>query len=223
MTSCLSEADSFRFSTDSIDSIDSSPSTIRPDTAKLHSAPQIDRSPMDRDTAFSLQRHQLNSPISEREPTLTPGDIDGPRVNDHRHLNGLYNGLPGEQNHSIHNNSNTGPHNGAVDTYMGMNNGQFDDDEVHGAPSIDSMSISKRSAVSGSRSLSKLANFFGPEIFQIVLHNPSTVHQLTKFAQSRFCGENLDFLEKVCGGVPDFLQHRLISSRFKSMTSSSTT
>ncbi|MCJ1245706.1 hypothetical protein MMC30_002910 [Trapelia coarctata] len=41
------------------------------------------------------------------------------------------------------------------------------------------------------------ADFFSPEIFQIVLHNPTTSHQLLQFSQSRFCGENMEFLEKV--------------------------
>ncbi len=41
------------------------------------------------------------------------------------------------------------------------------------------------------------ADFFSPEIFQIVLHNPTTSHQLLKFSQSRFCGENMEFLDKV--------------------------
>ena len=42
-----------------------------------------------------------------------------------------------------------------------------------------------------------VADFFSPEIFQIVLHNPTTSHQLVRFSQSRFCGENMEFLEKV--------------------------
>ena len=42
-----------------------------------------------------------------------------------------------------------------------------------------------------------VADFFGPEIFQIVLHNPTTSHQLLRFSQSRMCGENMEFLEKV--------------------------
>ena len=42
-----------------------------------------------------------------------------------------------------------------------------------------------------------VADFFGPEIFQIVLHNPTTSYQLLLFSQSRFCGENMEFLEKV--------------------------
>lgn len=45
-----------------------------------------------------------------------------------------------------------------------------------------------------------VADFFSPEIFQIVLHNPTTSHQLLQFSQSRFCGENMEFLEKVSSG-----------------------
>ncbi|KAL9111188.1 MAG: hypothetical protein Q9187_007950, partial [Circinaria calcarea] len=42
-----------------------------------------------------------------------------------------------------------------------------------------------------------VADIFSPEIFQIVLHNPATSHQLLRYSQSRFCGENMEFLEKV--------------------------
>ena len=42
-----------------------------------------------------------------------------------------------------------------------------------------------------------VTDFFSPEIFQIVLHNPTTSYQLLLFSQSRFCGENMEFLEKV--------------------------
>lgn len=42
-----------------------------------------------------------------------------------------------------------------------------------------------------------IADFFSPEVFQIVLHNPTTAHQLLKFSQTRFCGENMEFLDKV--------------------------
>ena len=45
------------------------------------------------------------------------------------------------------------------------------------------------------------ADFFSPEIFQIVLHNPTTSHQLLQYSQSRFCGENMEFLERV-GPIP---------------------
>jgi hypothetical protein len=41
------------------------------------------------------------------------------------------------------------------------------------------------------------ADFFSPEVFQIVLHNPATAHQLLKFSQARLCGENMEFLERV--------------------------
>lgn len=43
----------------------------------------------------------------------------------------------------------------------------------------------------------EVADFFSPEVFQIVLHNPTTAHQLLKFSQTRFCGENMEFLDKV--------------------------
>lgn len=46
-----------------------------------------------------------------------------------------------------------------------------------------------------------VADFFSPEVFQIVLHNPTTAHQLLKFSQSRLCGENMEFLEKVRPGL----------------------
>ncbi len=44
-----------------------------------------------------------------------------------------------------------------------------------------------------------LADFFSSEVFQIVLHNPTTAHRLLKFSQARMCGENMEFLEKVTG------------------------
>ena len=43
-----------------------------------------------------------------------------------------------------------------------------------------------------------LADFFSTEVFQIVLHNPTTAHRLHKFSEARMCGENMEFLEKVC-------------------------
>lgn len=45
-----------------------------------------------------------------------------------------------------------------------------------------------------------VADIFSPEIFQIVLHNPTTSHQLLRYSQSRFCGENMEFLEKASIG-----------------------
>lgn len=44
---------------------------------------------------------------------------------------------------------------------------------------------------------SKLADFFSSDVFQIVLHNPTTAHQLKKFSHQRLCGENLDFLDGI--------------------------
>ena len=50
---------------------------------------------------------------------------------------------------------------------------------------------------SGSTAKTGLPDFFSQEIFNIVLHNPTTSHQLRRFCDSRFCGENMAFLEKV--------------------------
>jgi hypothetical protein len=57
-------------------------------------------------------------------------------------------------------------------------------------------SIPEQTSISGTSS-GRLTDFFGAEVFQMVLHNPTTCHQLTKFAQTRFCGENMEFLEQV--------------------------
>lgn len=42
-----------------------------------------------------------------------------------------------------------------------------------------------------------LPEFFSQATFQTVINNPTISHQLLKFARSRLCGENLDFLAKV--------------------------
>ncbi|POS75652.1 hypothetical protein DHEL01_v205950 [Diaporthe helianthi] len=56
-------------------------------------------------------------------------------------------------------------------------------------------SISGRTAKS-SASLS-MPDFFSSDIFQVVLHNPTTAYQLLKFSESRLCSENVEFLAKV--------------------------
>jgi hypothetical protein len=76
------------------------------------------------------------------------------------------------------------------------------------APSVASISkqarsISEKTNLSGSSS--RLTDFFGAEVFQIVLNNPTTCPQLTKFAQTHFCGENMEFLDQVC------IQHSLVN------------
>ena len=42
----------------------------------------------------------------------------------------------------------------------------------------------------------KMPEFFSSHVFQTVLHNPTIAHQLLKFAQSRLCGENIEFLAR---------------------------
>ncbi|KAL8740541.1 MAG: hypothetical protein Q9190_006772 [Brigantiaea leucoxantha] len=74
-------------------------------------------------------------------------------------------------------------------------NGAMPDDssrEYNAPPS--SFSIPKHNGIDRGNGL---ADFFGSEVFQIVLHNPTTAHRLLKFSQARMCGENMEFLEKV--------------------------
>ncbi|EFQ30195.1 hypothetical protein CGRA01v4_00421 [Colletotrichum graminicola] len=69
-----------------------------------------------------------------------------------------------------------------------------------GPRSDDSMSISKQSTSKHSMMSSESArgiDFFGQGIFQVVLHNPITVHQLLKFAEARLCSEGVEFLKKL--------------------------
>ncbi len=46
--------------------------------------------------------------------------------------------------------------------------------------------------------MNNFTDFFSQEVFQIVLHNPTTSHRFMKFCQSRACSENVEFLQKVC-------------------------
>lgn len=74
-------------------------------------------------------------------------------------------------------------------------------------------SVSTQPTTVSGHSASRLAEFFSPEVLHIVLHNPTTAHQLRKFARSRLCGENLDFLEKVRHEIERSLITSLTSSR----------
>lgn len=61
--------------------------------------------------------------------------------------------------------------------------------------------ISVRNSISGrtakSTASQSMPDFFSSEIFQVVLHNPTTAYQLQKFSESRLCAENVEFLSKV--------------------------
>ncbi|KAI8266215.1 Aureochrome1 [Colletotrichum sp. SAR11_239] len=63
--------------------------------------------------------------------------------------------------------------------------------------SISRQSTSKQSVTSNGSGSNRTVDFFGPGIFQVVLHNPTTSHQLLKFAEARFCSESVEFLKKV--------------------------
>jgi len=42
-----------------------------------------------------------------------------------------------------------------------------------------------------------IVDFFSPEVFRVVIHNPTTAHRFLRFCQSQGCGENMEFLQKV--------------------------
>ncbi len=65
------------------------------------------------------------------------------------------------------------------------------------SPPPQSMDARPRSSTSKGIAVSGVADLFSPEVFQIVLHNPATAHQLLKFSQARMSGENMEFLERV--------------------------
>ena len=64
-------------------------------------------------------------------------------------------------------------------------------------PPASSFSNPKQQGSSGDTLPNGLADFFSSEVFQIVLHNPTTAHRLLKFCEARMCGENMQFLELV--------------------------
>lgn len=77
------------------------------------------------------------------------------------------------------------------------------EEDVHGNHEKDRHAVlaskpEKTHGATGQTSTNGLADFFSPEVFRIVLHNPTTAHRLLKFSQARMCGENMEFLEKVC-------------------------
>jgi|SRR5450432_4409071 phototropin len=54
-------------------------------------------------------------------------------------------------------------------------------------------------------------DFFSREVFQLVLHNPTTAHRFLKFCQARSCAENIEFLQKVrrSDSITLFIRNRL--------------
>ena len=75
-----------------------------------------------------------------------------------------------------------------------ITNGEDVSRDYNAPPS--SFSAPKQNGASDKRT-DALADFFSSEVFQIVLHNPTTAHRMLKFSQARMCGENMEFLEKV--------------------------
>jgi PAS domain S-box-containing protein len=92
-------------------------------------------------------------------------------------------------------------HNGGEDNQEQLRKLDFDleaiDEGTSYEPSISTASHLTQNTGMTSNSSGRLPDFFAPEVFQTVLHNPTTSHQLLRFSQSRLCGENMEFLEKV--------------------------
>ncbi|KUJ16946.1 uncharacterized protein LY89DRAFT_616615 [Mollisia scopiformis] len=61
----------------------------------------------------------------------------------------------------------------------------------------DGSSRSGQTAVVTAPGRDNMADFFSWEVFQIVLHNPTTAHRFLRFCQSRACGENMEFLQQI--------------------------
>ena len=57
--------------------------------------------------------------------------------------------------------------------------------------------IDRISSNSGGINGNNVTDFFSSEVFHLVLRNPATAHRLLRFCQSRACGENMEFLQKV--------------------------
>ena len=76
-------------------------------------------------------------------------------------------------------------------------------------------------AVLGSNNLT---DFFSNEVFHIVLHNPTTAHRFLRFCQSRACGENMEFLQKVrTHNYPIYSSNHVTNSPRSTPTSASST
>lgn len=88
----------------------------------------------------------------------------------------------------------------------------FNLEAIEEKASYEASVTTQRTAMSNSSS-SRIADFFSSEVFQVVLRNPTTAHQLQKFAQSRLCGENIDFLEKVRNSIAMFRYANLTKKR----------
>lgn len=57
--------------------------------------------------------------------------------------------------------------------------------------------LTKQPSIMSHSSSATLPEFFSFEVFQSVLHDPTTAHQLLKFSRTRLCSENIEFLNKV--------------------------
>lgn len=66
-----------------------------------------------------------------------------------------------------------------------------------GALSVSARFQADRRSVLSHASSIRLPDFLSYEIFQAVLRNPTTAHQLLRFSETRLCSQNIEFLNKV--------------------------
>ena len=71
----------------------------------------------------------------------------------------------------------------------------LEDDE---ASASEGSAKSKNGSDRSGGSSSNVTDFFSPEVFQLVIHNPTTAYRLLRYCQIRNCGETMEFLQKVC-------------------------
>jgi len=90
---------------------------------------------------------------------------------------------------------------GGTGRSMSLNHRRNDIRENDEAPADSGNSVNGSAGSYGSN----ITDFFSSEIFQIVIHNPTTAYRFLRFCQSRNCGESMEFLQKVCVDVMDFI------------------
>lgn len=117
--------------------------------------------------------------------------------------------IPPVPQRSVHQKTYRSVDEGMCNDYAARSNGNGSSahEGVSGGPirrrySDDDISVrSVRNSISGrtakSTASQSMPDFFSSEIFQVVLHNPTTAYQLLKFSESRLCSENVEFLSKV--------------------------
>lgn len=139
-------------------------------------------------------RHVPGTRIGERPRSHngTVNDFDSGFDEGHRPFMRIESSLGGPEDRSFVRNGSLVA--GALANRPGHPRSTFSDDVIPAAQKT--IPIGRQSIMSN-ESLSRLPDFFSYGIFQVVLRNPTTAHQLLKFSETRLCSENIVFLSKV--------------------------